>query len=70
MPKFRVFEIEEKKVVIDHQNPLGVFRSVLRPMWEAFDTLGEAEQKLETYPVGGEFTILPEVQSVNFQPTF
>ena len=56
MPKFRVFEIEEKKVMIS-----GVYitRSVLRPMWEAFDTLGEAEHKLESYPIGGDFTILP-----------
>ena len=56
MPKFRVFEIEEKKVMIH-----GVYltRTLLRPMWEAFDTLEEAEQKLQSYPIGGDFTILP-----------
>jgi len=61
MPKFRVFEIEEKKVIIS-QNPTGyVTRSLLIPMWEweVFDTIKEAEQKLESYPIGGDFTILP-----------
>jgi hypothetical protein len=57
MPKYRVYEIEEKKVMI-----MGVYitRSVLRTMWHTdFATLEEAEKKLETFPVSGNYTILP-----------
>lgn len=64
MPKFRVFEIEEKKVMmkvmmLDSSHTIPSYMSVLRPMWESFDTLEEAQQKLESYPIGGDFTILP-----------
>lgn len=57
MPKYRVYEIEEKKVMV-----MGVYitRAVLRTMWDIdFDTLEEAEKKLETFPVAGNYTILP-----------
>jgi hypothetical protein len=44
MPKYRVYEIEEDKIMI-----MGVYktRAVLRAIWDIdFDTLEEAEKKI------------------------
>jgi hypothetical protein len=56
MPKYRVYEIEEDKVMIT-----GVYktRAVLRTILDIdFDTLEEAEKKLVDL-VRGNYTILP-----------
>jgi hypothetical protein len=58
MPKYRVYEIEEDKVMIT-----GVYktRAVLRAIWDIdFDTLEEAEKKIvDSLLVRGNYTILP-----------
>jgi hypothetical protein len=62
MPKYRVYEIEEDKVMIT-----GVYktRAVLRAICDIdFDTLDEAEKKIDSLVIGN-YTILPIYHNKN-----